>query len=76
MAIIRMVTTVPELTVHACWEKAQKEFPDDQDRRGRRYVELLREQGHIVEREPGDDSPLLPCGWGSRNPRKNRVTNG
>lgn len=28
-----------------------------------RYRELLLEHGLLIPREPGDDSPLLPCGW-------------
>ena len=27
-----------------------------------RYLELMCEHGHLVERKPGDD-PNLPCGW-------------
>ena len=51
------------LTLFACWEKARKEFPDDREKRAGRYVELLREQGHVVKREPGDRRPLFPCGY-------------
>jgi hypothetical protein len=36
------------VTVYACWEKARGEFPDDPERRKYRYVELMREHGHIV----------------------------
>lgn len=32
---------------------------------GEEYRRLLREHGHLIPREPGDDSPLLPCGWES-----------
>ena len=45
------------------WGQARSEHPKDGDARGRRYVQLMREAGLIVPREPGDDSPLLPCGW-------------
>ncbi len=51
------------LTLYACWEKARREFPTDPDLRKGRYIELLREQGHVVKREPGDKRPLFPCGW-------------
>jgi hypothetical protein len=47
------------LTVYACWEKARQEFPDDPERRKFRYVELMRENAHLV---PGKPEPL-PCGW-------------
>lgn len=50
------------------WYQAAEEHPnDDNEARGRRYVELMREHGLIVPREPGDDSPLLPCGWDPRS---------
>jgi hypothetical protein len=32
------------------------------------YRRLLREHGHLIDREPGDDSPLLPCGWTPKHP--------
>lgn len=28
-----------------------------------RYRDLLTEWGLLIPREPGDHSPLLPCGW-------------
>lgn len=49
------------------WFRAFDEFPDDKEARGRRYVELLREHGLIIDREPGDDSPLFACGYDPRN---------
>lgn len=45
------------------WEQARAEHPTDADARANRYVELMRAEGHIIEREKGDDSPLMPCGW-------------
>ena len=27
------------------------------------YRRLLREHGHLIDREPGDDSQVFPCGW-------------
>lgn len=30
-----------------------------------RYMELMREHGHIVPKQPGDDGNL-PCGWPHR----------
>lgn len=47
------------ISVGACWIKANREYPADPDRRRLRFVELMREQGHIV---PGKQRPL-PCGW-------------
>lgn len=50
-------------------KQAHAEHPDDPDAAGKRYVELMREAGHITRREPGDDAPLLPCGFDPR-PRR------
>lgn len=47
------------------WQQAAREHPHDPDARRRRYVELLREHGHVVDRQPGDDGNL-PCGWPHR----------
>lgn len=58
---------MPKPTPMQLWHQADAEFPDQDEARGRRYVELMREAGHIVPREPGDDSPLLPCGWDPRS---------
>ena len=52
--------------LHELWEQARSEHPDNPEARGHRYVELMREAGLIVPREPGDDSPMLPCGWPNR----------
>lgn len=51
---------------HELWHQADMEHPRDAEARGRRYAELMREHGHLVEREEGDDSPLLECGWDPR----------
>ena len=48
------------------WHRAADQFPNDNEARGRRYVELMREEGLIVPREPGDDSPLFLCGYDPR----------
>jgi hypothetical protein len=48
------------------WQQAQNEGSTD-DERGRRYLELMVEHGHIIDREPGDDSPLFARGY---DPRK------
>ena len=49
---------------HELWEQARSEHPDNAEARGRRYVQLMREAGLIVPREPGDDTPMtLECGW-------------
>lgn len=50
------------------WEQATKEAIAAEgagfssERRRRRYIELMREHGHVVDREPGDTTTLLPCG--------------
>ena len=31
-----------------------------------KYRKLMREHGLILKREPGDDSPVLPCGYGEK----------
>lgn len=53
------------MTVFSCWAKARREHPDDLDKQRFRYIELLREQGHVVKRKPGE-SVNLPCGWPHR----------
>jgi hypothetical protein len=47
------------------WQQAQDEGGSDEVR-GRRYIELMVSHGFIVDREPGDDSPLLACGYDPR----------
>jgi hypothetical protein len=44
------------------WARAQIEHPHDGEARRSRYLELMREHCHLVERQPGDDGNL-PCGW-------------
>lgn len=56
-------------TPAALWARADREHPDDPDARRSRYLDLMRGAGHIVKREPGDDSPLFPCGYDPRNGR-------
>lgn len=54
------------LSVFDCWQQAAQENPGEAAfTRRRRYLELLSEHGHLVEREPGDDGNL-PCGWPGR----------
>lgn len=48
--------------------QAHTEWPDDSDAARSRYNELMREHGHIIAREPGDTSPLLPCGHDPARP--------
>ena len=48
------------------WHQADAEFPEQPEERGRRYAELMREHGLLVDREPGDDSPLFGCGYDPR----------
>lgn len=50
------------------WQQADAEHPGDADARRKRYLQLLIEHGHVVYREPGDGSPLLPCGYAPRRP--------
>jgi hypothetical protein len=38
-----------------------------------RYLELMREHGHLVPRQPGDDSPLFACGYDPRPERRRRI---
>ena len=54
------------LSMNECWRQADAERPGDPDARGRRYIELMKLHGHIVPREPGDDSPLFACGYDPR----------
>lgn len=56
----------PKPSPMVLWYQAHGEHPDDADARGRRYVELLREHGHVVMRDPADRSPLFPCGYDPR----------
>lgn len=42
--------------------RARDEYPDDADAARARYVELMREHGHIVPRKSGE-SRALPCGF-------------
>jgi hypothetical protein len=49
------------------WDQANEEYPDDKTARTKRYLELMREEGHIIKKQPGDNRPLFPCGY---EPRK------
>jgi hypothetical protein len=40
------------------WQIARSEHPENAEARGKRYVQLLREAGLVVPREPGDNSPM------------------
>lgn len=44
------------------WYIADEEFPTDREKRRERYLELMREEGHIVKATPGQ-TRSLPCGW-------------
>lgn len=48
---------------HALWAQADREYPNLPGRRRERYVELMREHGHIVSALDGDGDRNLPCGW-------------
>lgn len=50
------MTSVP--TPYQLWRQAGGD--------AERYVELMHEHGHIVDRKPGDDGPVLSCGWPER----------
>lgn len=45
------------------WHQANEEHPDDEVTRRERYLDLMREHGHIVQRESDDDRPLFSCGY-------------
>ena len=47
------------LRVMECWLQARREYPDRPDAQKYRFVELMRENGHLVA---GPKTPL-PCGW-------------
>ena len=51
------------LTPRELWNQAHRETGGGPDsvRCTQRYLELMREHGYLVRREPGDDSPLLDC---------------
>lgn len=54
------------------WNLAAEDHPNDPAARQARYLDLMRQHGHVVTREPGDDRPLFSCGytgWRSRFPR-------
>ncbi|MGH9095134.1 MAG: hypothetical protein ACRDXE_08230 [Acidimicrobiales bacterium] len=51
----------------ALWRQAENETDGEADRRAR-YLELMREHGHIVAARPGEDRNL-PCGWPENSPR-------
>lgn len=53
----------PSSSPAVLWYQAEQEHPDDLDTRRVRYLELMREHGHIIKREPGDNSPLFSCGY-------------
>lgn len=44
------------------YAQAEDEHPNDPEKRRQRYLELMREHGHIVKAKPGEDRNL-PCGW-------------
>ena len=50
----------------ALYAQAEREHPDDEEARGRRYVELMREHKYLLS--PGDEgyeqgSRVQPCGY-------------
>jgi hypothetical protein len=48
------------------WYQADEEHPDNPVARSERYMDLMREHGHVEPRKLGDDSPLFPCGYDPR----------
>lgn len=42
------------------WKEIEQ-VPETREVRSQMYLERMRAVGHIVDREEGDDSPLLPC---------------
>ena len=56
---------------HELYQQAKAEHPDGPESDvAARYLGLMREHGHIVDREPGDDSPLFACGYDPRPGRR------
>lgn len=50
------------MRVYECWAQARREYPDSPDAMRMRYAELMRDNGLLVPKKPGDDGSL-PCGW-------------
>lgn len=46
---------------HKLWEQANHEHQGDPEARRLRYVDLMREHGYLVEREPGGERRWLGC---------------
>ena len=57
------------------WYQAAEEHPGDKEARTARYLDLMREHGHIVEAKPGEDRNL-PCGWPGTRATDQRSTEG
>lgn len=56
----------PLHTPHALWHQAQRETGGGELAR-ERYLQLMREHGHLIARGPGDPPAReFPCGWGDR----------
>lgn len=48
------------------WKQADEENPRNASARGARYRDLMRQHGYLIDRQPGDDSPLFACGYDPR----------
>jgi hypothetical protein len=58
--------TPAELWHQADEEAKQSDVGSVASARGARYRELMRKHGYLIDRQPGDDSPLFPCGYDPR----------
>ncbi len=58
-------TSPVEPTPAQLWKQAEQEAKPALNRVWvrDRYLELMREHGYLIPREPGDDSPLFACGY-------------
>lgn len=54
------------------WWAAEQAHPNDYEARTLLYLDLMRQAGHIIPREEGDDRPLFPCGYEPRVDRDDR----
>lgn len=57
---------------HELWQMAHNEHPDDPAERRVRYMELMIEAGHVIEKKPGPQPPPPAdtlSGWAGDPPR-------
>jgi hypothetical protein len=62
--------TPHQLWQQACdehaWSQTQDGYQKTTDAITARYIELMREHGHLIPRKPGEPPHLLACGWPHR----------